>query len=110
MLREDKTKRSVLNAPLFDKMTHQLVGEKQLRFQSLDLKGKMATFTLKVSNKKKWAAGAAVAGNALHTRCFSCSMLTWLAFFHLSLLQFKQKSEAQDVDKEIDACLQRIKA
>jgi hypothetical protein len=51
VLREDRTKRSVLNAPLFDKMVYELQGEKMLRFNSLDLDGKMAAFTLKVSTK-----------------------------------------------------------
>ena len=56
-MREDRTKRSVLNAPLFDKMVYELQGEKMLRFNSLDLDGKMAAFTLKVSENTEKADG-----------------------------------------------------
>lgn len=56
VLREDRTKRNVLNAPLFVGMTYKIEGDKFVKFHSLDLEGKMATFLLKVkqqTNKDK---------------------------------------------------------
>ena len=49
VLREDRTKRNVLNAPLFTGMVYKLEGEKFVKFMSLDLDGKLSTFLLKVS-------------------------------------------------------------
>jgi hypothetical protein len=48
VLREERTKRSVLNAPLFINMIYTLQGDKYVKFHSLDLDGKLATFLLKV--------------------------------------------------------------
>ena len=49
VLREAATKRSVLNAPVFAGMVYSVQGERMVRFHSLDLDGKFATFMMKVS-------------------------------------------------------------
>jgi len=51
VLREEKTKRSVLNAPLFVGMNVDQQGERFIRFSSLDLEANRATFLLKFREK-----------------------------------------------------------
>lgn len=53
VLREDRTKRNVLNAPIFVSMVYKLETDKFVKFHSLDLDGKMATFLLKFKEKSQ---------------------------------------------------------
>lgn len=113
VLREDRTKRNVLNAPLFTGMVYKMEGEKFLKMMSLDLDGKLATFLLKVSGGD--SDTSASAGGGIGLTCLSffggcCSFFVLPSSPSSLCVQFKEKGQAEDVMRAIETCLDIIKS
>lgn len=110
----------MLNAPLFVGMSFKLEGDKYVKFFSLDLEGKMATFLLKVNTPTRTTSGTK-RGHASPSklRRLGCGfmpmqpLLTPLSLSRSLLLalvraQFKEKDEAEQVLRTMQTCIDLI--